>query len=331
MARHSFIRFPVLLVMVLVLLGCLPAFSASVSRDWKKEWPNTDFSNHSVKFSQIISGGPPKDGIQSIDFPRFLLAGSITELGPQEPVITFVLNGVARAYPLRVMIRHEIVNDEITGVPVTVTYCPLCNSAIVFDRRVNGKVLDFGTTGKLRNSDLVMYDRATESWWQQFTGEAIVGAMTGTWLEILPSRLESWEKFRTRFPSGEVLVPFGASLSDYGENPYVKYDSSRRPFLFNGKLPKKIKAMARVVVVGDEAWALDLVREQARVDTGAVVITWREGQNSALDSSDIAAGRDVGNIAVQKVTADGMRDVAHEVTFAFVFHAFHPEGVWHLN
>ena len=100
-----------------------------------------------------------------------------------EPVIGLVVNGDARAYPLKILIWHEIVNDTVGGVPVTVTYCPLCNSAIVFERTVDGRVLDFGTTGKLRNSDLVMYDRQTESWWQQFSGTAIVGAMTGTKLD----------------------------------------------------------------------------------------------------------------------------------------------------
>ncbi len=331
MVRRNSLRWLVLSVMVLIPLGLLPVLAASVPRGWEDEWPMTDFSNHSVKLSEIMSGGVPKDGIRSIDHPRFQPAASITALGPQEPVIAFFLNGVARAYPLRVMMRHEIVNDEIAGVPVTVTYCPLCNSAIVFDRRVNGTVLEFGTTGKLRNSDLVMYDRTTESWWQQFTGEAIVGAMTGIRLEIFPSRLEAWEKFLTRFPDGKVLVPQGRTLDDYGDNPYVKYDSARRPFFYDGKLPKKIKAMARVVVVGEEAWSLDLVRKMGRVETDAFTITWSEGQNSALDSREIARGRDVGNIAVQEMTQNGAQDIAHEVTFAFVFHAFHPEGVWHLK
>lgn len=331
MTRQKLILLPALVLSALISASLLPAAAATVSHNWKKEWPVTDFAMHSVKLSEIMSGGPPKDGIPSIDAPRFYPASSITQLGPQEPVITFVMDGVARAYPLRVMIRHEIVNDVVGGVPVTVTYCPLCNTAIVFDRRVKGLVLDFGTTGKLRNADLVMYDRATESWWQQFTGEAIVGALTGTQLKIFPSRLESWEKFYARFPDGQVLVPRGTSLDDYGGNPYVKYDSSRRPFLFDGKLPRKIKAMARVVVVGNEAWALDLVRKQGRVDTGSFVITWSQGQNSALDAKEIARGKDVGNIVVQKMTKNGMQDIVHDVTFAFAFHAFHPEGVWHLK
>ena len=163
----------------------------SVPHFWKIEFPKTDFTKHSVPYGEIFSGGPPKDGIPSIDEPEFVLAGLHGKLEDTEPVVGLVLNGEAKAYPLRILTWHEIVNDEIGGIPVTVTYCPLCNSAVVFDRRVGDKVLDFGTTGRLRNSDLVMYDRQTESWWQQFLGEAIVGEMTGARLEMLPSRIES--------------------------------------------------------------------------------------------------------------------------------------------
>ena len=112
------------------------------------------------------------------------------------------IDGQARPYPLRIMIWHEIVNDTLAGRPISVSYCPLCNAAIVFERTVEGAVTSFGTTGKLRNSDLIMYDRETESWWQQFTGEAIAGARTGTRLTVIPSRLESWQSFRERFPEG---------------------------------------------------------------------------------------------------------------------------------
>ena len=152
------------------------------------------------------------------------------ELTPSDPVIGLAIGGDARAYPLRILIWHDIVNDTVAGVPVTVTYCPLCNSAIVFDRRVPPHVLDFGTTGKLRNSDLVMYDRQTESWWQQFTGEAIVGALTGTQLKLLPARLESFAEFKARHPAGQLLVPTDPKKRDYGRNPYVGYDLSAGPF-----------------------------------------------------------------------------------------------------
>jgi hypothetical protein len=225
---------------------------------------------------------------------------------------------------------HEIVNDTVGGVPVTITYCPLCNSSIVFDRCVGGRVLDFGTTGKLRNSDLVMYDRQTESWWQQFLGEAIVGEMTGEQLGMLPSRVESFARYRERFPEGRILVPNNPDIRDYGTNPYMGYDTRSRPYpMFTGDLPSDIDPMVSVVAVDGEAWSLPLLREKGTVTAGEVVIGWEEGLNSALHSNVIAEGRDVGNVTVQRRRGDAFEDVVHDVTFAFVFRAFFPDGVIH--
>ena len=310
---------------------CLIATSAAANPDaWSREWTRTDFTNKSVEFSEILSGGPPKDGIPPIDKPKFLPVGTVSELGPKEPVISVSLEGKARAYPLSVLIWHEIVNDRIGETPITVTYCPLCNSAIVFDRRVGGRVLDFGTTGKLRNSDLVMYDRQTESWWQQFLGEAIVGEMTGTRLKTIPARLEALSLFRERHPDGEVLVPNNPGMRSYGYNPYGGYDGRQRPYgLFKGDLPTDIEPMARVVAFtlkGEpHAVALKLLSEKNQLELDDVVLTWSAGQNSALDGPIIKQGRDVGNILVRRKTEAGLEDMVYDVTFAFVFHAFHPD------
>ena len=321
---------PMLIAITLASLSAATGLAADIPRDWKKEWPRTDFTSHTISFDEIFSGGVPKDGIRSLDDPRFQPASQIDDLVGTEPVVTLVINGAARAYPIRILTRREIVNDEFGGVPVAVTFCPLCNAAIAFDRRLNGQVLDFGVSGKLRKSDLIMYDRMTESWWQQFTGEAIVGEMSGARLKILPVRLESWDRFRQRFPQGEVLAPLFPPLSAYGENPYVKYDTSRRPFLYEGDLPKNVPPMSRVVVIGNQAWSVDLLRQSGTVQTETHRISWIAGQNSALDTRDISKGRDVGNIVVQQKADAGWVDAVHDVTFAFVFHAFHPEGVWHL-
>ncbi len=315
------------LALFLALAG---AAQASPDR-WRYAWPQTDFEKYSIDFNEIISGGLPKDGIPSIDEPKFVPVGQADDLGPTEPVIGLAVNGDARAYPLGILIWHEIVNDTVGGVPVTVTYCPLCNSAVVYDRRVAGAATEFGTTGKLRNSDLVMYDRDTESWWQQFLGEAIVGERTGTRLKALPARLEAWERFAKRHPDGRVLVPNHAGMRSYGANPYAGYDSARLPFLYVGDYPDNIEPMARVVAVGNEAWSLELLRTKGRVETGDLVLNWDAGQNSALDSRSIAKGRDVGNVVVQRRGAAGLEDIPYDVTFAFVFHAFRPEGVWHLE
>jgi len=293
---------------------------------WAPAWPKTDFSKTAVDFADILSGGPPKDGIPSIDDPTFVAVADVANLSPTEPVVGLTINGDARAYPLRVLTWHEIVNDEVGGIPVIVTYCPLCNSAIVYDRRIEGRAVEFGTTGKLRNSDLVMYDRETESWWQQFLGEAIVGSRLGMRLKALPARLESWELFKNRHPDGKVLIPNNSEMRRYGANPYVGYDGASAPFLYAGEFPEGIEPMARVVAVGDEAWSLDLLRREGRIESGDLVLTWQAGQNSALDTRAISEGRDVGNVLVQRKADSGLKDVPYDVTFAFVFHAFKPQG-----
>ena len=322
----------VLAVCVLAVAGLvrIPDAGANPLR-WAVEWPNTDFSRRSIDLADILSGGPPKDGIPSIDKPRTVAIAEAGNLTDTEPVIGLVLNGKARAYPLRIMIWHEIVNDELGGVPVTVTYCPLCNSSIVFDRRLGGKILDFGTTGKLRYSDLVMYDRQTESWWQQCLGEGIVGEMTGQRLKIIPSRLESFADFKKRAPDGDVLVPNNSGLRNYGANPYTGYDSSGFPFLYRGDMPKGISPMIRVVVVDGEAWSLPLLRDKGTITKGNLVLRWRPGQNSALDTRAIPEGRDVGNVVVRRGTGDTARDVGYDVTFAFGYNAFCPGREIHTN
>jgi len=316
-------------IMSFVLLaGFIPesdgARAQSVMR-WAYEWPKTDFKKSSVDLKEIISGGPPKDGIPSIDKPRFMPADRVNsqDLAPTEPVIGVVIKGQAKAYPLRILTWHEIVNDELAGVPITVTYCPLCNSTIVFDRRLDGLILDFGTTGKLRNSDMVMYDRQTESWWQQFLGEGIVGELTGKRLKTIPARLESFEKFLARAPEGQVLIPTDPDMRSYGRNPYESYDSASAPFLYGGDLPDYIEPMVRVIVADGRAWSMPLIRKKGKLTDGDLTLSWTKGQNSALDTSRIRKGRDVGNIVVQRKTGDKMEDVVYDVTFAFVYHAFY--------
>ncbi len=154
---------------------------------------------------------------------------------------------------------------------------------------------------------------------------------TGTQLKVVASRLESWERFLVRHPDGQVLSPRFRSLASYGGNPYVEYDTARNPFAYRGPLPEGIEAMARVVVIGQEAWPLERLREAGTIETSSHIMTWKAGQNSALDTQDIARGRDVGNVIVQQKGEGGLEDAVHDVTFAFVFEAFHPNGTWHLD
>ena len=311
------------------LMAALASAAPAQPAFWSSEWPRTDFSITSLEsWTEVLSGGPPRDGIPALDHPAFVPAGDETRLEAREPVLVLALEGAApRAYPLRYLTWHEIVNDTVAGIPVAVTFCPLCNSGLVFDRRVDGRALTFGVTGKLRNSDMVMYDRETESWWQQAMGTAIVGTMTGQSLDLLSSWTEGWAQFREANPDGVVMAEPDWPRA-YGRNPYTGYDSAARPFLFSGEMPPNgIPALARVVRVGDRAWPLDRLRREGRIDEDGVILTWSAGQASALDTARIGAGREVGSVRVR----DGAgRDLPHDLLFAFAFHAFWPAGEWML-
>ncbi|MBT8418285.1 MAG: DUF3179 domain-containing protein [Silicimonas sp.] len=297
---------------------------------WQNEWPDTDFETTTVdNWAEIMSGGPPKDGIPAIDDPQFIAAADEQRIGDREAVITVELEGQKpRAYPIRYLTWHEIVNDEIGGIPVAVTFCPLCNSGITFDRRVDGRVLSFGVSGKLRFSDMVMYDRETESWWQQAIGEGIVGEMTGVQLTALPTWMESWAEFKARNPEGLVMAQ-PSWPRQYGRNPYVGYDSSSRPFLYSGEMPPHdVPALMRVIRVGDRAWTMQRLRDEGQITEAGVILSWASGQASALDKYGIGEGRDVGTVRVRDASGN---DVPHDVMFAFAFHAFWPEGEWMLG
>ena len=174
-----------------------------------------------------------------------------------------------------------------------------------------------------------MYDRQTESWWQQFTGEAIVGSLLGAELRLVPARVESIEKFKKRFPDGKILLSPSSFGRPYGRNPYVGYDTSERPFLYRGEYAGEIPPLARVVSVGDQAWTLDLLKRERRIQSDDLVLTWEPGQSSALDSVIIAGGQDIGNVVVQRRTAQGLEDVAYDISFAFAFKAFRPDATIH--
>ncbi|MCH8280453.1 MAG: DUF3179 domain-containing protein [Chloroflexi bacterium] len=277
----------------------------------------TDFSRHTVPFASILSGGPPRDGIPPIDDPKFTTFEESDEyIDPLEPVVFFSLNGDARAYPLQILTWHEIVNDVVGGVPVAVTFCPLCNSAIVFDRRLDGVVHTFGTSGKVRNSDLVMWDRQTETWWQQLTGEGIIGQLAGRRLTFMPASIISWEDFKAANPNGKVLSRDTGNVRRYGQNPYVGYDRvDNPPFLFRGETDGRLLPMERVVTVtvGDDAAAFPfsiLVKERVvnyTVGGRDLVVFFKPGTRSALGDAFIGSAEKIGAAVLFDAKLDGRK------------------------
>lgn len=263
----------------------------------------------------LVSGGPPPDGIPPIDDPKFAPASEIDWLGDDEPVLSLTVGDEARAYPLQVMTWHEIVNDRVGGIPVTVTYCPLCNSGVAFERRVAGRLLDFGTSGLLHIDNLVMYDRQTESLWPQLTGQASVGTLTGTQLKAIPMGVVSWKQFRASNPDALVLTRETGFRRDYGRNPYTGYDDPDGDLLVDplggtdGRLPVKERVVG--ITVGSDSVA---IRRALVAGAGVVplmvggrdvVVLHQPGQSSALDTGRIADGQEIGSIGVFRPTIRG--------------------------
>lgn len=301
-----------------------------------------EFPDPLIDPGEVISGGPPPDGIPPIDDPVFLSVAENLEILPaNEPVVVLEINGDARAYPVRAMVWHEIVNDTVGGIPVSVTYCPLCNSAATYARTINGVETTFGTSGRLFASALVMYDRATETLWTHYNGLAVIGVLTGTELEEFSSPLMAWDQFRSIYPTGKVLDWTQTGYSrDYGRNPYTGYDDPENtPFLFRGALDDRAAAMQRIVGIeyldNSAAISIETVSggegQATAVSVGSedLVVFWVAGQSSALDDSEVAGGRDVGSVSVFLPLVEGQ-----ELTFSYVDGSFvdsETGSTWLLN
>src|SRR5262249_41167232 len=257
--------------------------------DWK-----TNTEKRSIDLDDLISPGMPKDGIPSIDHPKFVTVEAARSwISPTEPVIALNVNRIARAYPLQILIWHEVCNDQIGPTPVVITFCSICNSAIVFKRSISRRVLSFGISGFVHGANMVLYDRETESWWQQFTGKAIVGDLTGSKLIRLNAQMISFSQFSSAFPAGQVLSRQTGFVRDYGRNPHLRYDNPRgTPNHFRGKPDKRLTPMERVigVEIGEQARAYPYSITAARrvtydtIGSQELVIFHAEGATSALDA-----------------------------------------------
>jgi hypothetical protein len=290
----------------------LPSTMPDIDTEIRFEHP--DFGPPQVRSGDLKRGGPAPDGIPSIDEPRFHRIGDVTFLRDEEPVFVLRFGGETRAYPLQILVWHEIVNDTVAGVPLAVTYCPLCNSAAAFDRRHQGRVLSFGVSGALWNNALVMFDRQTFSLWSHFNGEGLLGVLAGVRLTAYPVALASWAQFRRAHPDGIVLSRDTGYDKDYGRNPYPGYeDIAEPPFTFEGEVDGRYAAKTRLVGLdlpgGPQAVTLERLRRDRVVrldDAGrALVAWWRPGTSSALDARAVADGRDVGTTGVFESVLDG--------------------------
>ncbi len=276
---------------------------ALLDRDWR-----TDYSKTTINLSEL-SVNLPRDAIRSIDNPSFVSIDDAGKwLNKREPVVLVSVAGKGRAYPLQILTWHEIVNDEFEGVPLVVTFCPLCYSALVFERKIEGDTYEFGVSGMLRHSDLVMFDRQTHSLFQQLNGEGIVGVMAGQKLTSVAAQIISFEEFQSAFPSGEVLSRITGHVRRYGQNPYPGYDDiDEKPWAFTGKEDGRLPPMERVVAVDLDGMAKAYPHSRTRAervinDTLAgkeiVILHSKSGAVSALDKANIARSRVLGSTGV---------------------------------
>jgi hypothetical protein len=314
MRRHLVAIAALALVVVASGSGQVPESLERATDAWQ-----TDFSIGSIELSELVVGvaaGDPRDIVQPLDDPHFqTVAQADVWLTSDEPGVVLDHGDVARFYPLRILNRHEVINDRIGDTPVLVTYCPLCNSAVVFDPTVDGTRLRFGTSGLLRNSNLVMWDDATESLWQQVTGEAIVGQHTGARLHPLASAILRWRDFASRHQDGQVLGRNQGRKVLYGDNPYVGYSRRSAPLgeFFDGEVDQRLPALERVVGVSwggeNAAVPFSVAREREAVDIEVggrpVVVLWGAASTTdALEAFTIAAGDPIGTALAYSTEID---------------------------
>ncbi len=292
----------------------IPGTVEPVVGDW-----DTDFGRATIDLNELRVGIPsadPRDLIRPIDEPIFEPVGESSWLADVEPGVVVEIDGDARFYPLGIMTRHEVVNDVVGDRPAAVTYCPLCNTALAFDPVVEGQTLRFGVSGLLRNSDLVMWDDATESLWQQITGEAIVGELAGTALSPLPSRILQFADFAESFPDGQVMAEEQGFGIPYGANPYAGYSSRTGPIgaFVTGDIDDTFPAMERVVGVTtdgqDKAYPFSILAEERAVNDTVggepVVVLWGAADTAdALDGFQIAESNGIGTGVAYLATVDG--------------------------
>ncbi len=295
-----------------------------VDYNWSAPGFSTDFTRMLIDPAEILSGGPQKDGIPALDHPTYISSEDAGEwLADNEPVILVRIADEARIYPIQILMWHEIINDELNGVPLTVTFCPLCNTGVAFNRKHFGNILDFGTTGRLRNSNLIMYDRQTESWWQQATGEAVIGKHAGDKLKFIPSLTLSFSEALSAAPSADVISQNTGFSRPYGQNPYAGYDTSgNKPFLFQGSIDPEHDAMDRVLVLmhneEERIIAYSEVKDegflQITVGGDPIVLFWAPGTSSALDTARISDGKNIGSLNAFVSVSSGNRLDFHRIS-----------------
>ncbi len=272
--------------------------------------------NALIPAAEIKKGGPPRDGIPSLDNPVFVAADDAAYLKGRDRVLGISINGIAHAYPIRVLNYHEIVNDVIGGTAVVVTYCPLCGSGTAFEAAMNGRTYKFGVSGLLYNSDVLMYDRETTSLWSQLMSQAVTGPMKGTRLQQLPLSHTSWKEWAERYPETRVLSNRTGYSRNYRVDPYPNYGRDGKLFFPVAHSNKKYRR--KEVVMGLE------------IDGRFKAYPFKELKKGTSRFGDEFAGEefsvefDAKHRTARVIRADGS-EIPTTMAFWFAWYAFHPE------
>lgn len=281
---------------------------------------NFDLTNSTIPKEEIHAGGPAKDGIPALTAPKFVKANAAGSLDPEDRVGGVVVEGEARAYPLRILVWHEIVNDTLGGEPIAVTYCPLCDSVAAFDRRTPGGVKEFGVSGMLYNSNVLMFDRGgkPEGLWSQLKAQAVSGPQAGQTLRTLPVELTTWADWHARHPETKVLSTKTGHTRDYKINPYVRYFD--RPGLVFPARPKSDRLPEKEKVLG--VWAPDGTAKAYRISAFA---DWREPVEfrDRIAERSLTLRYEPGSRSLRVIEAD--KGLEWMYSFWFAWYAFHPQ------
>ncbi|NOZ38799.1 MAG: DUF3179 domain-containing protein [Planctomycetes bacterium] len=300
------------------LLGTENPHSAHAQGGFRRrEVSPFDLSNVTVPKEEIRSGGPAKDGIPALSQPRTIDAKSANYLTPEDRVIGVAMGDEARAYPIRILNYHEIVNDELSGQPIAVTYCPLCDSAAVFDRNTPRGEREFGVSGLLYNSNVLMYDRddQAESLWSQLKNEAIAGEQVRNRLKLLPVELTTWGDWQSRYPATTVLSPDTGHRRNYSRSPYASYFAT--PSLMFPVQPTSDQLPAKEKILGVRAG--DKVRAYPR----SIFSEQRRRVEDQLDGKHLVVEFDPATESLRVVEAD--EGVTWMYSLWFSWYAMHPE------
>lgn len=306
--------------LALLLAGTVTPASVTAASPVQGAFNNFDVSDAIIPTTEIFSGGPPRDGIPSIDHPVFVQAADVTFLHDDDLVVSVSIADKTRAYPLRILVWHEIVNDVMADLPFAVTYCPLCGTAMVFDRTVGNRTITLGVSGLLYHSDVLMYDRETESLWSQLKRQAISGEMAKTYLPWRPSEHLTWAAWKEKYPTSQVLSTNTGHERDYSATPYQGYEDDPGTIFpvptHRDELPTKEWVLG--IVIGAESKAYRL----SSIPTGKVI-------SDMVGGSDIEVSYDPATQQALVMNINRNEEMPYVKAYWFAWQAFHPEtGLW---